>query len=45
MEVPFPAGVAVRRGNLFVNAWSIAPAKGAFGNPDFNGQVWRIPLP
>ncbi len=44
VPVPFPAGLVVRKGNLFVNAWSIAPAKGAFGNPEFSGQVWRFEM-
>jgi hypothetical protein len=42
MKVPFPAGLAVRNGHLYVSAWSIAPAKGAFGVPNSSGQVWRI---
>lgn len=44
MTVPFPAGIRARGSNLYVNVWSIAPSKGAFGNPAFNGQVWRISL-
>jgi hypothetical protein len=42
VEVPFPAGIVVAKQRLYVNAWSIAPAKGAFGNPEFSGQVWRF---
>jgi hypothetical protein len=42
MRVPFPAGLALRNGHLYVSAWSIAPARGAFGNPAFSGQVWRL---
>lgn len=44
MTVPFPAGIRARGSNLYVSTWSIAPAKGAFGNADFAGQVWRIAL-
>ncbi len=42
VPVPFPAGIVVRKHHLYVNAWSIAPARGAFGNPEFSGQVWRF---
>jgi hypothetical protein len=41
-KVPFPAGVAVRHGKVFVSAFSISPAKGFGGNPDWSGAVWRI---
>jgi hypothetical protein len=44
VEVPFPAGIVVAKQRLYVNAWSIAPAKGAFGNPQFSGQVWRFAM-
>lgn len=45
VAVPFPAGVAVgREGNVYVAAWSIAPASGAFGVPHSSGQVWRLRL-
>jgi hypothetical protein len=44
MAVPFPAGLETRGRKLYVSAWSIAPANGAFGNPAFSGQVWRIPV-
>jgi hypothetical protein len=40
--VPYPAGIAWRNGQLYVSAFSIAPAKGALGNPAFSGQVWRL---
>ncbi len=42
VRVPFPAGLAVHKGHLYVSAWSIAPSKGAFGAPDSSGQVWRL---
>ena len=43
--VPLPAGIAVDdKGWLFVAAWSVAPSDGAFGNPDWSGQVWRMKL-
>lgn len=42
VRVPWPAGLARRNGHLYVSAWSIAPSKGAFGNPAFSGQVWRL---
>ena len=43
IAVPFPAGVAVDPAkNVFVAAWSIAPAGGAFGAPDSSGQIWRV---
>ena len=48
VDVPFPAGVAVdHSGNVFVSAWSIAPAGGLSDVPpgvtvDTSGQVWRL---
>jgi hypothetical protein len=48
IDVPFPAGVAVDgSGNVFVSAWSIAPAGGLSNVPpgvtvDTSGQVWRL---
>jgi len=43
INVPFPAGVTVDPArNVFVAAWSIAPAGGAFGAPNSSGQIWRI---
>jgi hypothetical protein len=43
IAVPFPAGVAVDPArNVFVAAWSIAPATGAFGAPNSAGQIWRV---
>jgi hypothetical protein len=43
INVPYPAGVAVDPArNVFVAAWSIAPATGAFGAPNSAGQVWRV---
>jgi len=41
-KVPFPAGIAVSHGKVYVAAFSIAPAKGAFGNPDWSGQIWQL---
>ena len=46
VDVPFPAGVAVDYwNNVFVSAFSIAPATGLAGTPagvDSSGQVWRL---
>lgn len=46
MAVPFPAGVAVDwAGNVFVSAWSVAPASGVRpgpGQPKVVGQVWKV---
>ena len=46
IDVPFPAGVAVDHwGNVFVSAFSIAPATGLAGAPagvDTSGQIWRV---
>lgn len=41
-RVPFPAGVAVRNGKVFVNAFSISPETGFGGNPAWSGQLWRV---
>ena len=41
-KVPFPAGVVVKHGKPYVAAFSIAPATGAMGNPNWNGQIWRL---
>jgi hypothetical protein len=43
MDVPFPTGLALDGKNLYVSAFSIAPAAG-LGAPGTSGQVWRIPL-
>ncbi|UYM07183.1 ScyD/ScyE family protein [Solicola gregarius] len=40
--VPFPAGVVVKHGKPYVAAFSIAPSTGAMGNPNWNGQIWRL---
>jgi hypothetical protein len=41
-DVPFPAGIAVdRANNVYVSAYSIAPA-GGLGGPGTSGQVWRL---
>jgi hypothetical protein len=43
MDLPLPAGVVVDRwGTVFVSVWSVAPATGAFGIPNSDGQVWRL---
>jgi hypothetical protein len=43
--VPLPAGIAVDdKGWVFVAAWSVAPSDGLFGNPAWNGQVWRMKM-
>ena len=46
MPVPFPAGVAADLdGNVFVSAWSVAPAAGVSpgpGAPKVVGQVWKV---
>jgi hypothetical protein len=41
-KVPFPAGIVVTHGKVFVAAFSISPAEGFGGNPAWSGQVWRI---
>ena len=46
MDVPFPAGIALDdAGNVYVSAFSIAPATGLAGAPagfDTSGQIWRV---
>jgi hypothetical protein len=42
IKVPFPAGLAVRNGHLYVSAWSISPSRGFAGGQAPPGQVWRI---
>jgi hypothetical protein len=42
--VPLPAGLAIIGDRLYVSAWSVAPASGAFGNPNWGGQIWRMKL-
>jgi hypothetical protein len=48
IDVPFPAGVVVdQSSNVYVSAWSIAPAGGLSDVPpgvtvDTSGQVWRV---
>ncbi|MFY0409089.1 ScyD/ScyE family protein [Solicola sp. PLA-1-18] len=42
VDVPFPAGVVVRNGKVYVNAFSTSPAKGFGGNPAWTGQLWRL---
>ncbi len=41
-NVPFPGGIAVKGGRVYVAAFSIAPASGFAGNPAWSGQLWRI---
>ena len=41
-KVPFPAGIVVTHGKVYVSAFSISPEGGFGGNPDWSGQVWRI---
>jgi hypothetical protein len=41
VRVPFPAGVAVKNGKVFVSAFSVSTAQGTFG-PGTSGQVWRV---
>lgn len=42
VNVPFPAGIAVHLGHVYVNAFSTSPATGFGGNPEWSGQLWRI---
>jgi hypothetical protein len=42
LNVPFPAGIVTHQGRVYVNAFSIAPATGFGGNPDWSGQLWQI---
>nr|CAA9312875.1 MAG: hypothetical protein AVDCRST_MAG46-266 [uncultured Nocardioidaceae bacterium] len=42
LRVPFPAGVGVRGERVLVSAFSVAPAEGFGGNPDWSGAVWRL---
>jgi hypothetical protein len=41
-KVPFPAGVAVTHGKVYVAAFSVSPATGFGGNPNWAGAIWRI---
>ncbi|GAB2860631.1 ScyD/ScyE family protein [Nocardioides pacificus] len=41
-DVPFPAGLTLRRGVPYVSAFSVSPAAGFGGNPEWSGQVWRL---
>lgn len=41
-KVPFPAGVTVNRGRVYVAAFSTSPATGFGGNPDWSGAIWRL---
>jgi hypothetical protein len=41
-KVPFPAGIVVKHGKVFVAAFSVSPASGFGGNPRWSGQVWRL---
>lgn len=42
VPVPFPAGIAVVGKKVYVNAFSVTPADGFGGNPEWGGQVWRV---
>lgn len=42
VNVPFPHGIVVESGRVYVNAFSISPAVGFAGNPAWSGQLWRI---
>lgn len=42
LPVPFPAGIAVRGQRVVVAAFSISPATGFGGNPEWSGAVWRL---
>lgn len=41
-RVPFPAGVVVTHGKVYVAAFSVSPATGFGGNPAWSGAVWQI---
>ena len=41
-KVPFPAGIVVTHGRVYVAAFSISPGTGFGGNPAWSGQIWRI---
>jgi hypothetical protein len=41
-KVPFPAGIVVSDGKVYVSAFSISPEGGFGGNPNWSGQVWRV---
>ncbi len=42
VNVPFPHGVVVTGGRVYVNAFSISPGTGFGGNPAWSGQLWRV---
>jgi len=42
LPVPAPSGIAVQGERVLVTAFSIAPASGFGGNPDWSGAVWRL---
>jgi len=42
VNVPFPAGIVVRNGLVYVNAFSVSPATGFGGNPAWSGQLWQV---
>jgi len=43
LKVPFPAGIVARGERVLVAAFSIAPAKGAFGGgAKASGQIWEL---
>ena len=42
VAVPFPAGIVTHLGRVYVNAFSVSPASGFGGNPNWSGQLWQI---
>jgi len=42
--IPLPAGLVIIGHQLYVSVYSIAPSDGLFGNPAWNGQIWRLSL-
>lgn len=42
VSVPFPAGIVVHQGRVYVNAFSTSPSTGFGGNPAWSGQLWQI---
>ncbi len=43
IDVPFPAGIVARGDRVLVAAFSVSPARGAFGGgAETSGQIWRL---
>lgn len=42
VNVPFPAGIVADGGKVYVNAFSVSPATGFGGNPEWAGQLWQV---